>query len=76
MGLIFDYEEICHINKEFYDLFEPKNGIETDKFYNRKKELAKYVAHAKFSHDVAYNNCELTFKEWCKKYKLISSKEI
>ena len=75
MGLLVKYEDLCKISDDFYDLFFPKNGIETEKSYKLKVELAKYVEHAKFSHDVAYNDCELTFEEWAKKYKIIIDKK-
>lgn len=71
---MFKYEEICNIEQDFYNLFEPKNGIETEKSYKIKKELAKYVAHQIFSHDVAFNDCKLTFKEWCIKFKYVYEK--
>lgn len=74
MAFIFNYEELNNISKDFYDLFEGKNNIETNESYNLKKQLAKYVEHAKFSHDVAHNDCKLTFEEWALKYKVISKK--
>lgn len=66
------FEEINFIDSDFYKLFEGKNGIETNKTYKLKKELQKYVIHAIYSHDIAYNDSNLTFEQFCKKYKFIN----
>jgi len=72
MALLTNYKDLCIISNDFYKLFEPK--VDTNKHFKLRHELAKYTEHAKYSHDVAHNNCELTFKEWAKKYKIINDK--
>ena len=47
---MFKYEEICNIEQDFYNLFEPKNGIETEKSYKIKNEiLSKCKINLRFS---------------------------
>jgi len=72
MALLVKYEDLLNISAEFYDLFNPE--IDTAEHYNLRIELAKYVAHATYSHDVAHNECGLTFENWAKKYKIVSDK--
>lgn len=72
MGLLLKYEELCVISADFYEVFNP--DIDTNEHFKLRIELAKYVEHAKYSHDVAYNDCGLTFEDWAKKYKIVSDK--
>lgn len=72
MALLVSYENLCNISDDFYNLFNPE--IDTNEHFKLRIELAKYVEHAKFSHDVAYNDCQLTFKEWATKHKIINDK--
>jgi len=74
MGILVKYEDLTKISREFYSLFENKDGIDTPDKYKLREDLAKYVIEAKFSHDVAFNNCELTFKEWAIKQGYTSEK--
>lgn len=74
MGILVGYKELIKISKEFYRLFENEDGIDTQGKWDLREDLDKYVADAKYNHDVAYHNCGLTYEEWAIKYGYTSDK--
>ena len=61
---VFNYEEIYKNEQNFYEKIEA-DDINTNTNTN---EWEDYIYDILYTHDCVYNNCQLTFKDWCIKH--------